>query len=232
MKNIVLAALLATGTSLISQDASAFCVAYNKTVNMPASTAGKITLIARSGSQANARIAAYSFDINNPNSCTETLIQTGQYLTHCVKLWGTSGADWFSILSTTTTSYCGKTLYPVSYNGNIIDIDAGFGNDVIFGGSGDNAFNGGSGNDAVYASSYTNVTVAGSYGDDRVDGNGNGTARVHGDGGNDRVCAAGTNNNEVVHTLTGGAGTDRYCGSGSNTESGLDVLDCNQCTLF
>lgn len=231
MNKLLLIAAVALGSAFITQDASALCLGYDRTISIPSAWAGRTTVIGRQGTGAGAKIYAYTLNPNNQNQCTGTLIQTGTSITECLRLYGTSGDDFITFINTQTTAYCGGTIYPVGFWGGILDIYGGFGNDFIIGGAGDTLVNGGSGNDAVYASSYPSSSVSGDYGNDKVDGNGNTSSYIYGADGNDRVCTAFTNNAVRVNTLSGGAGTDKYCGSAVN-ESSLDARDCSACTLF
>jgi Ca2+-binding RTX toxin-like protein len=231
MNKLLFIAASLISSMFVTQQASAFCAGYDRTVSIPSAQAGRLTVIARTGTGVGARTAAFSVNPNDSASCVETTIQQGPHIQQCLKLWGTSGDDFIAFLNTQSTSYCGRTLYPVSFWGGILDVESGFGNDLVLGGSGDTLVNGGSGNDVVYSSTYPGSSASGGYGDDRIDGSGNTSARAYGGDGNDRVCAALTNANASISTMQGNAGTDKRCGSATNM-SGFESTDCSACTLF
>ncbi|HWI72709.1 MAG TPA: hypothetical protein VNT55_12210, partial [Baekduia sp.] len=84
-----------------------------------------------------------------------------------------------------------RTDWPVD------DLDAGDGNDIIYGGYGADTLRGGAGNDQL----------RGIAADDQIDG-GPGDDTIHGGGGND--------------TIAGGAGRDTILGDGDYSNQGLD----------
>jgi Ca2+-binding RTX toxin-like protein len=102
-------------------------------------------------------------------------------------------------------------------------IEAGAGNDTVYGGTGDDVLDGGTGNDVVYGGAG-NDTVYGGAGNDTIDG-GSGDDVIHGGPGNDVI--DGGAGDDVIYggsgddVINGGADNDTiYGGSGNDTISG------------
>lgn len=80
-------------------------------------------------------------------------------------------------------------------------VDAGTGNDLVFGGSGNDTLTGGAGKDTLY----------GGFGDDRINGSGS-ADHLFGEDGNDRLYGGAGDD-----SLDGGGGVDRLYGGSTGT---------------
>jgi RTX calcium-binding nonapeptide repeat (4 copies) len=108
------------------------------------------------------------------------------------------------------------------YGSNIADIiNAGAGNDTVYGNGGNDTIDGGTGNDIIDGGDGDDILLGGAGVDHIVGGGGN--DRIEGGDGNDTLIGQGGND-----TIFGGAGDDTLSGESGNdllyADSGNDIL--------
>lgn len=118
-------------------------------------------------------------------ACSATQIGSSAGLNNDYVVHGTTGADNFFVNKFPGVDFCGKTIYPLAYNGHWLDLVGGDGNDYMTSYSGDTFQIGEGGDDDLY---FTNPTgrLEGGAGADELQYIGpSGTTALLGGSGND-----------------------------------------------
>jgi Ca2+-binding RTX toxin-like protein len=138
-------------------------------------------------------------------ACSATQIGSSAGLNDDYVVHGTTGNDRFLVNKFPGVPFCGKTIYPLAYNGHFLDLVGGNGDDYMVSYFGDTWQFGEGGNDDLY---FTNPTgrLDGGAGADELQYIGvSGTTELLGGSGND--CLRDTNRT-----------SSRFdCGSGTDT---------------
>jgi Ca2+-binding RTX toxin-like protein len=156
--------------------------------------------------------------------CRETVIGNAGGLTDDWRVTGGSNTDNVVIVegSFTTLSCGGTSLSPLKYNGRILDVVLGAGNDNTFAGSGDTWIFGEAGSDFIESSNPAAALVGGEGNDNLIALGPGFYQQLWGEGGSD--CLQDENEGWAVFSCGGGF-SDKYVSTHGAPNSDCEFLE-------